>query len=186
MAVVSVLLGLWPFSNSNALNFIPSRTFFFLVLLVSFFFSSLFSFFSYSPFFPDHLFHLLILSFFSFSFFFLHGKLLIGGTIPSTMSNIASSRERLSRALLLPVGIKHWWICSSLLWNASLLECLNSITHMLSSSMTVTGLSPLLFKWWGQEVGGVGCGLSIVLFISKNWNLPFLSVWQSTWTWKLW
>ena len=34
------------------------------------------------------------------------GKLLVGGTAPSTMSNIASSRERLSRAVLLPVGIK--------------------------------------------------------------------------------
>ena len=122
-------------------HYIPSRTFFFSCssgFFFLFFFILLFlifPLFSWSSFSSSH-----SLFFFLFLFFF-HGKLLIGGTIPSTMSNIASSRERLSRALLLPVGIKHWWICSSLLWNASLLECLNSITHMLSSSMTVTGLS---------------------------------------------
>ena len=84
------------------------------------FFWFLFSFLLYSPFSHIPPFFLIIFFIFSFSLFFpfpffFHGKLLIGGTIPSTMSNIASSRERLSRALLLPAGIKHWWICSSLL-----------------------------------------------------------------------
>ena len=90
-----VLVAFCPFNNSQALGFIPPGAFFFL-LLFSFFLFFIFILF---------LLFLVVPSFFLIIFsFFFHGKLLVGGTIPSTKSNIASSRNKYSSCGIVIVG----------------------------------------------------------------------------------